>query len=244
MTHATDQAKAQYSEKLVRFSSTGTFTFAAKALPSVPLSRAAFGLPTDMRLYVCPQKLEKVHPAFDDLIRDVLEADQNGVLVLIDTPNKAWYTPMMWKRWRTTIQASLLDRIIVLPQAPLDGSFDLQQHYMHLIANADVLLDSFPFGGCTSSMEALVVGVPIVTLPGDTRNGRCTQALLQYVGLSELVASTPSEYVRIAVELATNSKWRAEIWRKLDKGKDKLLHDRAAVDEWAMFLRNVTKPQS
>ena len=67
-----------------------------------------------------------------------------------------------------------------------------------------IALDPFPFCGGLTSLDALWMGVPVVTLEQELMAGRQTLAFLHNIGHPELVASTPDDYVRIAVELARN----------------------------------------
>jgi len=71
-------------------------------------------------------------------------------------------------------------------------------------ADIDVALDPFPFGGGLTSCEALWMGVPIVTLPGDRPASRQSQGFLDLVGAGDGVASSPADYVGRAVALAAD----------------------------------------
>jgi protein O-GlcNAc transferase len=66
----------------------------------------------------------------------------------------------------------------------------------------DIGLDPFPCNGGTTTSDALWMGVPVVTLAGRTAVGRGGASVLRNVGLPELVAETPEEYIRIATGLA------------------------------------------
>ncbi|CBZ53628.1 hypothetical protein NCLIV_034150 [Neospora caninum Liverpool] len=67
----------------------------------------------------------------------------------------------------------------------------------------DIALDSFPYAGTTTTCEALVMGVPVVSLRRKNIHAHNVGAtLLAHYGLPELVADTPEQYVRLAVELA------------------------------------------
>jgi protein O-GlcNAc transferase len=80
---------------------------------------------------------------------------------------------------------------------------DARQH-LEFYRRVDVALDTYPYHGTTTTCEALWMGVPVVTLAGRTHVSRVGVSLLNCVGLPELVAETPREYLSIASELAAN----------------------------------------
>ncbi|WPL14976.1 tetratricopeptide repeat protein [Thiorhodovibrio litoralis] len=75
----------------------------------------------------------------------------------------------------------------------------------------DVALDTQPYGGCTTTIEALWMGVPVVTLRGGTWPGRHATSILSTVGLPELIAEDDDGFVRIATELANDGARRARL---------------------------------
>ena len=75
----------------------------------------------------------------------------------------------------------------------------------------DVALDPTPYGGGTTTAEALWMGVPVVTLRGKTWVGRVSESILSTVGLPDLVASSTDEYVKIAARLAANPRRLTEL---------------------------------
>lgn len=77
-----------------------------------------------------------------------------------------------------------------------------QTEYLASHNEADLCLDPFPFNGGTTAYDAVWMGVPFVTLPGDMLVSRMGKAILDNVGLSELVAADADTYVDLAVALA------------------------------------------
>jgi protein O-GlcNAc transferase len=76
--------------------------------------------------------------------------------------------------------------------------------YMKLYQRIDIALDPFPYGGGTTTCDALWMGVPVVTLLGRTAVGRTGFSILTNLGLPELIARSPQQYVQIAVGLSAN----------------------------------------
>jgi predicted O-linked N-acetylglucosamine transferase (SPINDLY family) len=88
------------------------------------------------------------------------------------------------------------DRIKLMP--PI---LDQRQH-LQTYGKVDIALDPFPYHGTTTTMEALWMGVPVVTLEGDRHASRVGASILSALGLVDYVAQTQDEYVQIAARLA------------------------------------------
>jgi protein O-GlcNAc transferase len=71
-------------------------------------------------------------------------------------------------------------------------------------AGVDIALDHYPYNGVTTTCETLYAGVPVVSLQGRHGVSRSGLSILASLELGELVASTPEQYVGIALELAGN----------------------------------------
>lgn len=73
-----------------------------------------------------------------------------------------------------------------------------------LFAKVDIGLDPFPYAGTTTTCDALWAGIPVITLSGETTAARSGASLLAAVGLGDLVARSPAQYVAIAAALAAD----------------------------------------
>jgi len=71
--------------------------------------------------------------------------------------------------------------------------------YLAAYSEVDVVLDTFPFPGGTTTLEALWMGVPTVTLTGATLLARQGESLLRCAGLSDWVATSEREYLALAL---------------------------------------------
>jgi predicted O-linked N-acetylglucosamine transferase (SPINDLY family) len=75
----------------------------------------------------------------------------------------------------------------------------------------DIALDPMPYNGTTTTMEALWMGCPVITLRGDRHAGRVGASLLARAGLADLVAESPDDFVRIAATLAGSATRLSEL---------------------------------
>jgi predicted O-linked N-acetylglucosamine transferase (SPINDLY family) len=88
------------------------------------------------------------------------------------------------------------------PERLLFVDFLPTREYFQAYQRIDVGLDPFPYGGGTTTCDALWMGVPVVSLAGRTAVGRGGLSILSNLGLRDLVASDADQYVRIAADLA------------------------------------------
>jgi protein O-GlcNAc transferase len=70
----------------------------------------------------------------------------------------------------------------------------------------DIALDPFPYSGGLTTMEALWMGVPVITLGGERFCSRHSMSHLTNVGVTELIADEEDGYIRIARQLAEEPK--------------------------------------
>jgi protein O-GlcNAc transferase len=90
--------------------------------------------------------------------------------------------------------------------------FELMPHessyngHLNIYKRIDIGLDTFPYNGTTTTCEALWMGVPVITLAGNTHASRVGMSLITNIGLPELVATTTEEYLAISVNLANDLK--------------------------------------
>ena len=100
---------------------------------------------------------------------------------------------------RSALQARLVSFGIPLDRCILTGAIEGRE--LHLVAHAevDIVLDTYPYPGTTTTSEALWMGVPTVTLGGATMLARVGASLLMCAGLNEWVAWSEDDYVALAV---------------------------------------------
>jgi predicted O-linked N-acetylglucosamine transferase (SPINDLY family) len=89
------------------------------------------------------------------------------------------------------------------------------REYLKLYEQIDLFLDTIPYNGHTTSLDALWMGVPVVTLLGNTVVGRAGFSHLNNLGLTDMFAKSEDDYARVARELAEDIPKLVEIRRNL-----------------------------
>jgi len=151
-----------------------------------------------------------------------LPALQNGYVTFGSLNNFAKVTPPVLETWGKLLSVVKDSRLILrCPQGQaadhvcralgrygvdprrldLVGHLSWEQ-YVSLYQYQDIGLDPFPYPGHTTSCDSMWMGVPVVTLTGQTSVSRAGASLLHTIGLSELIAAEEQQYVEMARNLA------------------------------------------
>jgi protein O-GlcNAc transferase len=149
----------------------------------------------------------KINPAVLDCWSAILRRTKNTRLLIANNAlttagNRAYLANRFAERGVET------ERLILL--GPADHTTFLR-HYDRI----DIALDTHPYSGGTTTMEALWQGVPVLTVEGDRWASRTTRSLLHYAGLGDFVARDAVALEDLAVGLARDpaSRGRLERWR-------------------------------
>jgi protein O-GlcNAc transferase len=155
-------------------------------LPVRPLPALAAGFIT----FGCLGSPRKVHPGVVSLWARVLGAVPGSRLLLVAEEHA-----------RASVHRAFASAGIEADRVELTGRVrrrDYLEHYNRI----DIALDTFPFAGGTTSLDGIWMGVPVVTLNGGTALHRAGVSIAMNLGLPELVAGSPDEYVSAATKLA------------------------------------------
>jgi protein O-GlcNAc transferase len=181
--------------------------------PTVAVGFVTFG---------CLNNFTKITPSLD-LWAEILRAVPRSRLIVHAHPGS--HIDSVRARFAKNNVAP--DRVESLPQ--LHWS-----EYMQAYNRIDISLDPFPWGGGITTCDALWMGVPVVTLAGRTAVGRGGVSILSNIGLKELIARSPDQYVQIAVELANDVSRLADLRQTLRQK----MHKSPLMDA-PRFARNI-----
>lgn len=194
------EAEPHYREKILRLPDGYVcYTPPADAPAVGPLPAVANGYVT----FGCFNHVAKisrlVFPVWAEILRRV-----PGSRLMLKT--RGLDRPEIRERFveRFAMQAVELDRIDLLGESPQQELFDSYNC-------VDLALDPFPYSGGLTTCEALWMGVPVITCPGETFAARHSLSHLSNVGLQETVTGSLAEYVERAVTLAIDTRRLAEL---------------------------------
>jgi protein O-GlcNAc transferase len=93
-----------------------------------------------------------------------------------------------------------------------------EAHNQARYAVVDMALDTFPYGGVNATLEALDMGVPVVTLCGERHGERTGYSILTNLGVTATIAYDAQEFVEIAVRLARDAAFRTGVTQAILRG--------------------------
>ncbi|HTV46889.1 MAG TPA: hypothetical protein VMG59_00465, partial [Phycisphaerae bacterium] len=163
----------------------------------------------------CLNNFSKINDGVWQLWAKVLVAVPDSQLIVL-TPQGEARQELIEKLKKTGIDSR---RVMFMDYMP-------RKQYLESFGRIDISLDPFPYNGHITSLDSLYMGVPVITLVGKTAVGRGGVSILTNVGLPELIAQTPEEYVDIATKLAGDLPRLTELRKTLrDRMKNSPLMD-------------------
>ncbi len=233
-------AQAHYNERLLTLPGIGTRYERPQLDAAVATkTRADYQLPDGAHLYFFPQSLFKVHPANDRLLVSVMTNDPKGVLVMFAGQNQD-ITQKFVTRLSTAFAEQGLSaqgRVRILPAVSHDD-------YKRINQLCDVMLDTLHWSGGNTSLDALAMGLPVVTQPGEFMRGRQTMAMLSLLGMTELIAQSPEDYLAIALRLATDKPYREQISQRILGNQARLFDDPGPPRVFGDLLQRLVREAS
>lgn len=144
----------------------------------------------------CFNKFEKVNDRVVACWARILQAVPNSRLLLkartLDDPEVG-----AWVRERFAGQGVAPERLILEGTSP-------HQSYLETYHRVDLALDPYPYNGGTTTMDALWMGVPTLTMQGDRYVAHMSESILRNVGLTDWIAADEDDYVAKAVAYAAD----------------------------------------
>lgn len=186
---APEGVDADYTERVIRLPGCFQVNDRQRAIGPV-LNRADYGLPEDGLVLASFNTSYKLNPALFDVWCRLLLAAPGSVLWLLgETPEQMQH-----------LRGAAVERGVEASRLVFAGRMAYADHLARY-AHVDLVLDTWPFNGGTSTSDALWGGAPVLTMTGRAFASRMSASLLNAVGLPELVTGSLADYERLGSAL-------------------------------------------
>jgi protein O-GlcNAc transferase len=200
-----EQFASQFTEKIVHLPANAPFLPFKDAPEVKPLPALRQGYVT----FGSFNRLSKINPMVIALWAKLLRALPDAHMLLAGLPEEGKYDTLI--QWFAQ-EGIARERLSFHARSNMPD-------YMSLHQQVDICLDTFPYTGGTTTMHALWMGVPTLTLTGSTPAGRQGASILGHVDLPQYVAHDQEDFVRKGVAAAGNlaalSQTRATLRQRL-----------------------------
>lgn len=204
-------AQKNYPEAIIRIPHTYQINdYIALYLPPRPPLRA-LGLPEDSQIIAMFNNVNKVCREVWDTWMQILQSTNNAVLWMLDPGEIA----------RANLLASAKPYGIEESRFVWSKKVKQEEHLARL-RHCSIALDPWPYGGHTTTSDALFAGVPVIALEGTNFASRVSGGLLNAAGLPSLVAKTKDDYVKLATSLLNNADSLTKIKHHLSSARRSL----------------------
>ena len=217
-----EESQQHYAEKIVYLPSFQVND--SKDLPpDITLTRQDVGLPETGFVFCCFNNTYKFTPAIFDTWARILNAVEDSVLVVFASNETS----------KVNLTKEIAQRRIHPNRLIFADRYE-RPEYLARYRVADLFLDTHPYNAGTTASDALKMGLPMLTMIGQSYQARMGASILTSINLPELITNTPKEYEALAIELATHPE-------KLKAIKDKLADNlpTAPLFDTKRFTKNI-----
>lgn len=205
-----EQAQEYYQERIWRLPQTYIAVDGFEV--GVPtLRRDQLNIPSDAVIFLSSQFAPKRHPDTIRLQLQILQQVPNSYF-LIKGLGDQQAIQTLFARYAMEMGVEV-DRLRFLPR-----DYTEETHRANL-AIADVVLDTFPYNGATTTLETLWMGIPLVTKVGQQFAARNSYGMMMNAGIEEGIAWSDEEYVNWGVRLGTDANLRQQVAWKLRQAR-------------------------
>jgi predicted O-linked N-acetylglucosamine transferase (SPINDLY family) len=199
-----EASSLHYAEQMIYLPNTYIPTDGAPRNLGLP-QRTAAGLPAGGFVFCSFNAPYKISPQMFDVWMRILQAVPDSVLWLQSSSATAHGNLAREAHNRG------IDPTRLIYASPTQTH---SEHFARL-SLADLFLDTYPYNAHMTAVEALSVGVPVVTLSGQSFASRVAGSLLQTCGMGQLAVDTPTEYEQLAIALAQDPSAAAALRKQL-----------------------------
>jgi predicted O-linked N-acetylglucosamine transferase (SPINDLY family) len=175
------------------------------------LHRRDLGIPDDGVIFYSAQAGAKRHPSTVQLQLKIIKEVQNSYFLIKGVSDQSIIEEFFYSLAQE--EGVNFNKLKFLPKDP--------NEYVHRanLQIADIVLDTYPYNGATTTLETLWMGIPLVTRVGSTFSSRNSYAFMMNVGVTEGIAWTDEEYIEWGIRLGRDETLRQHVTWKLKQSR-------------------------
>ena len=220
-------AQEYYSEKLIAMDSLSTY-YRCYNLTD-PYSREQLNIPNNRQILFCIQNMRKLNLDFFNLLKTIIELKPNIIILLR----------------KHFLKKNNIDDIYKLTNGKNNILFidDCSTHLYHCyIYHSTLVLDTYPFGGCNSSLEGFSLGKIVITRPAEYLAGRFTYGFYKKMNIMDAIVDNYQDYIDKVIYYLDNTTARKELEHRILENTHLLFNNEDSVKEWEKTLIELSKP--
>jgi predicted O-linked N-acetylglucosamine transferase (SPINDLY family) len=205
-----EKYQKDYSEKIIYLPDSYKLDHSSRKVSNKVFTRKELRLPKDGFVFCCFNNNFKITPNVFNIWMNILKNVKDSVLwLMIKGDNLTVKNHLKKEALKKGIES---DRLIFA------NRMSLSDHLARLKL-ADLFIDTMPYNAHTTASDALWVGLPFLTLCGETFASRVGASMLNAIELNELITLTEKGFENLAIDLAKNPKKLQQIKNKLNNNK-------------------------
>ena len=231
----TDFAQKHYTEKLIKLTGLSVDYDAPRKILIENLDTKK-DIDKDKTIFLSLQSNYKLLPQHDNIYFEIIKKNPKCIFWFIGEKND-----LISDKFKERIfllckknNISLDNFFYFYPQMPY-------HNYLDLISRSDIILDSLDWSGFNTSLDAISLNKPIVTLPSNFMRGRHTYAILKTLKIDELISNSKKNYVDLAYKLSTDFIFLNNVIEKIKKNKKLLFNNLQSTKSLENFLQSLFK---
>ncbi|WP_052001783.1 glycosyltransferase [Lyngbya aestuarii] len=225
-------AQSHYRENLALLPETG-FCFSYYAVEPSPAqinpTRETWGITDETVVLMSGANFYKIIPEIGETWAKILAAVPNSILVLYPFApswSRSYAVMPFIRRFQHTLQQYGVrqKRLVIIKSLP--SRSDVKE----CLKCGDIYLDSYRHSGSNSLVDPLEVGLPTITMDGETLRSKHGSGMLRSLALNDLIVDSEDTYINLAVQLANNPQLRQQYCHKI---KQKMQQNPSFLDSFS-----------
>lgn len=216
--------KIYFSEQVIYLPNSYMVGNNQKQIPTNIFSKSNLGLPEDRVIYCCFNNSYKFNELTLNSWAKILNSVKDSIIWISENNNS----------FRENIIKEFTDRGIVQERVIFAKKMPSMSEHFSRLPLADIFLDTFIYNAHTTALDSLSVGVPLITLLGNSFPARVASSLLNSVGMPELISKNIESYENLAIELGIDRDKLCAVKKKL-----KLNIEKYPLFNQDLFVENI-----